>query len=314
MKKTLLFAVAASMLFATSCKETLLPIVTEGDANATDTTYTENVEDAQSKRIYIEELTGVTCVNCPDGAAQLHTLSTVDFPDELSIIAFHAGASFTDPMPENKYDFRTSDGDQIWQNVWKIGDAKPCAVIDRVSGLTPPSSSTENPIYNKGKGTWKPAILKDKELYPNTPVNVYITSGFNSEKNRYDITVKVKYTSTVNYGNALHIFLAQDSIVDAQLFPGQGHNVDTAYVFNHVFRKAITNAVTGNVILPDMPTKSPGRVYEYKTWIAIDPNDNIQKNWVPEQMHVTAFVSAVPTSENSNDIHVLQVQETKLKN
>ncbi|KAA5532352.1 Omp28-related outer membrane protein [Taibaiella lutea] len=314
MKKTLLYTAAASMLFAASCKETLQPIVVGSSSQDTFLTYTEPVEPAEARRIYIEELTGVTCVNCPAGAEELHTLSTVNYPNQLSIIAFHAGTSFTAPIGDitkqetSKQDFRTTDGDQIWQNVWGPGDAKPCTVIDRIKGLTTVNNDA-NRMYNNGKGTWEPAIEKDKTLYPATPVNMYITSTFNSEKSRYDIVVKVKYTEAVTKASALHVFLSQDSIVDAQLLPGE-HNVKNDYVFNHVFRKALTNAVTGKIILPDMATKNAGLVYEYRTSVTIDPNDAVQKYWNADQMHVTAFVAV---ADNSADIHVMQVKDTKLK-
>lgn len=310
MKNTLLYTAAAvSMLLSASCKETLQPIKVANDSNASDTSYTETVEAAQTRRIYIEELTGVTCVNCPAGAEELHTLSTVDYPGQLSIIAFHAGSSFTAPMSENVYDFRTSDGDLIWQNVWGPGDSKPSTVIDRIKALSTVNND-QNRMYNNGKGTWKPAIEKDKtQLYPTTPVNIYVTSTFNSENNRYDINVKVKYTEAVTKAHALHILLSQDSIVDAQLLPGE-HNIDEEYVFNHVFRKALTNAVTGKIILPDVTTKAAGLVYEYKTSIVIDPvKDASQKDWIAKDMHVTAFVSI---ANDPNDIHVLQVQDAKL--
>jgi hypothetical protein len=308
MKKTLLYSAAAFMLFAASCKETLQPIVVDSSSKDTFLTYTETVENAEARRIYVEELTGVTCVNCPAGAEELHELSTVDYKDQLSIIAFHAGTSFTAPMGENKYDFRTTDGNQIWQNVWGPGDAKPCTVIDRIKELSTINNDV-NRIYNNGKGTWKPAIEKDKTLYPTTPVNIYLTSAFNSEKSTYDIIVKVKYTSPVATAHALHVLLSQDGIVDAQLFPGE-HNIEEDYVFNHVFRKALTNPVTGKIILPDMATKNAGLVYEYRTSITIDPNDAIQKYWDASQMHVTAFVAV---ADNSADKHVMQVKDTKLK-
>lgn len=300
---------AASMLFAASCKETLNPIVSNDDPNASVSSHTEAVEAPEGRRIYVEELTGVTCVNCPAGAEELHKLSTEDFKDQLSIVAFHAGSSFTAPIGGmSNQDFRTKDGDLIWENVWGPGDAKPCAVIDRIKELSTINNDA-NRIYNTGKGTWKPAIEKDKTLYPNTPVNLYIESSFNTDSNRYDIVVTVKYTKAVTDVNALHIFLSQDSIIDVQKLTGQGEVYDTNYVFNHVFRDAITNPITGRIILPDMATKSPGLVYEYKTWITIDPNKAAQKDWDPKQMHVTAFVAV---ANNSADIHVLQVKETKL--
>ncbi|KAA5532351.1 Omp28-related outer membrane protein [Taibaiella lutea] len=309
MKKTLLYIGLASMLFA-SCKETLAPIgVTTDDGNSSDTSYYEAPDTmvVQQRRIYVEELTGAQCPNCPDGAEELHKLNTTTYPGELSIIAFHTAITGTFCIPidgVSKQDFRTDDGKRIFTEVWGTSEGKPSAIFDRA-----PLSVGSNPnkLYNEGKGGWSAAIIADKDKYKTTPVNIYLSSTFNSEKNRYDIVAKVKYTEAVTEQNALHIFLSQDSIIDAQLFPG-GHNVDTNYVFNHVFRKALTDPVKGKLI---SSTKSAGWVYEYKTSIVIDPaSDASQKYWVAKDMHVTAFVAV---ADNSADIHVMQVQDAKLK-
>lgn len=303
MKKTLLYAAAASMLFAVSCKETLDPIIIDtGNASDTSYTYVESVTDKQTKRILIEELTGVKCVNCPGGAVELERLKTV-YPDKLSIISLHNGTQFTTPIKDvSTQDFRTNDGDKIY-TVWGPGEAKPCSVVDRLKlGLT-----GTNRIYVAGASAWQTAIETDISMHPTSPVNLTIESKYDSEKDQYNITATVKYTEAVSSANALQIFVSEDNIIDAQEYPDStAHHYD----FHHVFRKAVTTPEIGKYILDEMTTKEAGRVWVFKTSFKIDPTDEKQKFWKPENMHVTAFVSI---AKNADDKRVLQVQETSLK-
>jgi hypothetical protein len=141
MKKTLLYPVAAFMFLAASCKETLAPIgIKTNDNNSSDTSYYEAPDTviAQQRRIYIEELTGAQCPNCPAGAEELHKLSTTTYPGELSIIAFHTAitGNFCVPITGvSKQDFRSDDGKRIFTDVWAISEGKPAAIFDRIHFL-----------------------------------------------------------------------------------------------------------------------------------------------------------------------------------
>jgi hypothetical protein len=138
-------------------------------------------------------------------------------------------------------------------------------------------------------------------------VNVYVTSTYDQGNDQYNIVATLKFTSTVTDTVALNIYVSEDSIIDAQeLTP---IDIDTAYVFNRVFRKSVTPPATGQIL---NLTTNAGLVYIYKTSLKIDKTNGKQAFWKPENMKVTAFVSVVPTAKNNNDKHVMQVQETKL--
>ena len=66
------------------------------------------------KKVLIEEFTGVRCVNCPQGSAEIENLLSIH-GDKLVAISIHAGF-FAPPYPESLYDLRTPDGDK------KIGE------------------------------------------------------------------------------------------------------------------------------------------------------------------------------------------------
>jgi hypothetical protein len=301
MKKTFLYTASALLLFAASCKEHGVPISMEDAAPAEDTTYVGPVEAPQSKRILIEELSGVTCVNCPQGAEKLHELDAAN-PGLLSIVTIHTGV-FTDPITgKSKQSFQTDDGITLRQLVWGEQGGKPTAAFDRL-----PIGNMTNKYFVDGYSDWGSKINQAKTMHPTSPIKLAVTSKYNESKGQYDIEVTIKYTEAVTAQNALHIFLTENKIIDVQELSAS--NYDMEYEFNHVFRKAITPAATGKIFLADKETKVAGTVYIYRTALKIDTSDPKQKFWThPENMKVTAFVSNIA----NDDKRVIQVQETKL--
>lgn len=295
MKKTFIYSAVAFVLFATSCKENVVPIDLTNGPDDWDSTYVDAIEPAEPRRLLIEELSGVTCPNCPQGAEELETLSKQN-PNQLSIVTIHTGA-LTDPIPESKQNFQTADGRILREQVWYGQGNKPTAIFDRLF-----LGSQTNKYFLDGYTGWANAIIQDKAAHPTTPVNITVNSTYN-DKGWYDIEVTVKYTSTVTAKNALHIFLTESKIIDAQEYSKT--NIDEEYEFNHVFRKAITPAATGKNITA---SKAAGSVFLYRTSLKIDPSDASQKFWKPENMTVVAFV----TDMDAADKHVIHVKEVKL--
>lgn len=301
MKKTLIGAASAFLLFAASCKEHGVPIsLTEEQSQ--DSTYVGTAEDPQAKRVLIEELSGVTCVNCPQGADQLEQMMTQN-PGAMSVVTIHAG-TLTSPIKNvSKQNFQTKDGNELLQSAWGGEEgAKPAAVFDRLK-----IGNSGYDYFVSGYLSWPSKLTQAKNQYPTSPVKLSITSKYNETKGQYDIEAVVKYTAAVTDQQALHIFLTEDKIIDAQELSST--NIKEDYEFNHVFRKAITPAVTGKPFLTSLEGgKEAGRVYIYRTALKIDKTDEKQKFWVPENMKLTVFV----TNVNPSDNRVVQVQEAKL--
>jgi hypothetical protein len=133
------------------------------------------------------------------------------------------------------------------------------------------------------------------ELAETTPVNIYISSVYNTtgSTRQISITVSLHYTAAQTDTDKLSIFLTEDSIITAQLL-ASGQD-DTFYVHNHIMRAAVTNPLgivigqynaTGN-ILTSIPSFVAGRVENYTYSYTIPPQDSI---WNPAHMNVVAFV------------------------
>ncbi|PSK90297.1 Omp28-related outer membrane protein [Taibaiella chishuiensis] len=298
MKKKFIGFAAFVALFAASCKEHGVSI--DGNESlAEDTTYVSGtVEQAETKNFLTEEMSGVRCGNCPEGAIFLEELNEAN-GNRFRVVAIHQG-SLTNPIkdrvPNSIQDFTTEDGRKILQLIFGEQGNKPCVSFDRW-----PIGNGTNKYLVDGASNWPPKIAEMKGKRDKTPVNLKVESKFNAEKDQYDITVTLHYTQAVTGDNKLFIYLTENNIKDAFV------EADTLITYNHVFRKAVT-AADGKLILNTV-TKEPGRVYIYRAALKIDKTDAKQAFWNPDNIKVVAFVS----NGTADDKSVLQVQETSLK-
>ncbi len=281
-----------------SCKE--YGVTIDNNENLSeDTTYvSQTAEQAEPKNFLVEELNGVKCGACPEGAAFLEQLNGEN-EHRFRIIAFHQG-TLTDMIktrePKSIQEFSTDDGKKVLSMIFGEQGSKPTACFDRW-----PKGTGTNKYLADGANQWAPRIAEMRKRRDKTPVNLKVASKFNTEKDQYDITVTLNYTQAVANENKLFIYLTENNIKDAFLYS------DTLITYNHVFRKAVTSP-DGRSILANVK-KEPGRVYIYRAVLKIDKTDAKQKFWVPENMKVVAFVS----NPGPDDKSVLQVQETNLK-
>jgi hypothetical protein len=297
MKKILLVAGSAIILSGiNACKEVgpsidLTPVVvdTSFHERAFDTTYTEAVPSADPKKVLVEEYTGVQCTNCPDGAEILKTYEE-SHPTSIVIAGLHAG-SLTDPVEgESKYDFRNGDVLNMINSYFGENPPKPAAAIDRVK--------QGGEYFITARVAWASYIDQRVALTP--PVNIDLSSKYDSAHNKVVIKVKIIYTASVNVKQHLSVWLLEDNLVDVQLYPD--HH-DPNYVHNHVFRDFITPTI-GASILDTVDTKSPGRVYE-RTFIYTPK----KAEWNLNNCRIVAFVH----NSESGDKAVAQVAEVKVK-
>ena len=298
MKKKIITIAALAAISASSCKEHGVSI--NSDNLAEDTTYVAALEQAEQKNFLMEELSGVRCPNCPEGAVKMEELNKQN-DHRLKIVTVHFGhlaVPITHREPKSEQDLRSDHGTKAVRMVFAEEGSMPCTATDRWQG----DGNEGNKFFVSGSGNWANAIAKMKAKSNTTPVNVKITSEFNTGKNQYDITVTLHYTKAVTGTNVLSIFITENNIKEAFVYS------DTLITYDHVMRKALT-APEGRVILDKFPTKEAGRVYIYRTALTIDSSDPIARKWEPDNMKVLAFVSAA----EPDDKHVYQVQEIDLK-
>lgn len=300
MKKMIISIAALAAISASSCKEHGVSI-NGNESLAEDTTYlSPTVEQAEQKNFLMEELSGVRCPNCPEGAVKMEELNKQN-DHRLKIVTVHFGhlaIPITHREPKSEQDLRSDHGTKAVKMIFSEQGSMPCTATDRWQG----DGNEGNKFFVSGSGNWANAIAKMKTKSNTTPINIKVTSEFNAGKNQYDITVTLHYTQAVTGTNMLSVFITENNIKEAFAYS------DTLITYDHVMRKALT-APEGRGILDKFPTKEAGRTYIYRTALTIDASDPIESKWEPANMKVLAFVSAA----EPDDKHVYQVQEIDLK-
>lgn len=304
MKKGLFVAGSAMLFLLNACTEIgpaidLTPKNTDTSfkERAFDTTYTEAAPTPQAKKILIEEYTGVQCPNCPAGTTILKNYDAAH-PDKIVIVALHSG-SLTDKIPnKSKYYFANNDVQNMINNY--LGgnvNAKPAASVDRLQ--------QGSGIFMVNKNQWTTVI--DQRSTATSPVNLSVTSRYDSAYKKVVVRVKVVYNTQVTKKQNLSVWLLENKIIDAQY---DGTITIDAYEHNHVFRDFITPVGIGTSILDSIAVKQPGLVYE--TQLIYEPkfftNAALDK-WNLDNCHIVAVVH----NDEQGDKEVAQVVEVPLK-
>jgi len=279
-----------SVLFAfTSCKEIGPNIDLGGQGRQEgliDTTYVlTTVEAPQTKKILLEDFTGVRCKNCPLGAAQAASLLAT-YPDKLIVVGQHSRFLAT-PYDGNP-DLRAPESQELEDMLAPVL-GKPSAAIDR--RLFPGQSAILQPTIN----TW--ANLVSQQLSATTPVNLYIETAWDVTNRNLKVTVTLHYTGTETGDNRLSVMLVEESVTAAQLQPDD--EVDNDYVQKHVMRTMLTR-FNGELLTAE---RTPGTVI-IKEFLLED----IDAEWNADELTVVALVA-----RSGGSFEVLQVDREAVK-
>ena len=260
------------LIFFSACKEKPVEIPPLGP------------KDTGERKVLVEEFTGVQCVNCPDGSAEIEGLKSI-YGENLISVSIHSGY-FSTPYPENQYDFRTEDGDALTQF---LGEAQswPSAIIDR--------KDFENNGSLQESLPWAGLIAQELDITPK--LSISLENTFDAGSRNADIKVTILPYENINQGTKLTVLITESEIEDTQL-TDEGKKTD--YHHKHVLHDIISG-VQGD----DIGNLTTGSTIE-KTFHYTLPEANTAGPWVPEHCHIVAFVTLTDTKE------VLQVEEKGL--
>lgn len=207
-------------MFFFSCKEEPIYIPPLGQNNPIKTT--------KPHRVLVEEFTGVRCVNCPDGAAEIENLRS-KYKENLVSVSIHAG-DFAKKLSASKYDFKIADGVSLL-NFLGSPEGYPSAVINRKP------YGTNNTLNVVGLAKWA-GIVKDESTI-NPDADLTATIDYNNSSRLLKATLNIEPLVNMSGEYHLTVFLTESNIVDAQTVPVVG--VKTDYVHKHVLRASLTN-------------------------------------------------------------------------
>jgi hypothetical protein len=292
-RNTILFAALCAALLFTRCSKELDPIglVLKDPVAFKDTTYDlATMPPPQDKAVFIEEMTGVKCTNCPNGAAIIKTMQN-QFPGRILVAKLHSNF-LADPIKATDPDFRCADAETIDVGFGSSGN-KPNALVDRTINTLDPGNNQ----YYANKGKWNQAITT--QLGKATPVNIDLLSSLNAANDTVRLKSVFTFTQAQSDPLAFSIYLLEDDIEATQDSFFNGVFEIEGYIHEEVLRASITAPITGTS-LPPAPYPA-GRVYERSLEFAI-PNNVINK----------AHIRAVVFVHGTNKGEVLQAKSVKL--
>lgn len=281
------FAIAL-LILAVSCQE-IGPNIDLGgpgrDAALADTTYVVTaIEAPQTKKVLLEDFTGVRCKNCPLGAAQAASLLAL-YPDRLVVIGQHS--QFLAQPYDGDPDLRTEEAQDLETMLAPVL-GKPSGAIDR--RIFPGESVILHASVNK----W--ANLTAQALTATTPVNLYIEKEWDAANRNLKVTITAHYTGAESGENRLSVFLLEDNVVAAQLQPDD--EVDNDYVQKHVMRTMLTR-FNGELLIGD---KVPGKVF-VKGFLL----EGVDAEFNADELEIVATVS-----RSAGSFQILQVANVKV--
>lgn len=239
--------------------------------------------------ILLEEFTGVRCVTCPQGAAEIANLKSF-YGKNLIPVAIHAGF-FAVKYPGSRFDLKTTNGQSL-HDWFGAPDGYPSAVINRQvfageSGL------------HLGRNQWANYIAQQLQVIPK--VKLSMSARFEESSRRLEVTVDVEAQEDINKDMRLSVLIKEDNIVDVQADVNAPGGLVPQYNHKYVLRDMLTN-FDGNFLTNRMRFKekvSQTLVYQ----VPVEENGW----WKVEDMQIVAFVTEQTSNKPGEVLNALEI-------
>lgn len=238
--------------------------------------------------VFIEELTGVRCPNCPSGAEKLEALR-LRYPLNIVTVGVH-GDFLAEPLSESLYDFRNEDAKALEKKLKWFG--KPAAVFNRVTFEDAEIQGIDDIEQ------WQKYL--ERLLQEPHEIELDITSTYDASTGQASFTLTADPLITETNDYRVVVMLTEGEIEDAQ--ENQGVIIEE-YEHNHVLRKIVTD-IDGETIATSITAGQ-----SISKTINVDLPEVLDGRWNSEHIEVVAFISKVINNTNI----VMQGAEVKLK-
>ncbi|MDD4150793.1 MAG: Omp28-related outer membrane protein [Bacteroidales bacterium] len=220
----------------------------------------------QKKAVVLEEFTGMNCPACPSGHSIAEGIVTNN-PGKTFIINIHTGGYAAPDVGQP--DYRTSFGNALEGQV-NLG-GYPSATINRHLF----EDLTENEGTALSRANWAQAA--ERIFAQASPVNVGLSTSYNSETRVVSINVDAYYVEGLPFGvesNFIQVAILENNIIGPQA--GASNN----YNHKHMLRHLVTGQ-WGDEIEGIEQGSLINRTYTY----------TLNDNFVPENCEVVAFIT-----------------------
>lgn len=245
---------------------------------------TEPFQDPIVRKLFIEEMTGHKCGNCPEVGELIHQLKTSTFMDQLVVTTIHAGALST-PSSASKYttDFRTTEGNELYQSLNPF-DVVPLGMVNRKDKIT-------------GAGAYQSKIEQALAEAPEAGIRVF--NCFDADSLKLTSVIDIKYLVEGGDNEHLAVYLIEDKVIDWQKDYRLNDPDIPQYTHHDVLRDAI-NGVWGVPVSDEAITADSRHTKTYTF--------TLNENWNSVNCKVVAFVFDNESKE------IRQVEEAPVVN
>lgn len=288
---------SALFLGLVSCEEENHGIIFDEPAPVLkDTNYiTTSVPASPFKKVLLEDLTGVRCVNCPQAAEKAHELS-LKYKDTLVVMGVYLTAQPQFTAPWQGFERLSTAVAQEIANAVGNPQGLPSGYIDRYKFGGSVAAFNTN--------LWEGYI---KQRMGVSPVKIDLDFA-NAADNKRIIKTKITYTQDVSQQHKLALYIIENDIISKQstipgdsIWNGVGYQKVTSgyiedYSHQHVLRTAVTLPL-GELLTAPLVA---GRVFEKERefeWPAA---------WKQNKCYLIAVII------NAQDESVVQVEKIKL--
>ncbi len=278
-------------LFAACCTKEAIPngLVLSNAVIDVDTNYIlPAIPATEQKRVFVEEFTGVACVNCPGGAAIIKAAQLAN-PNKILVAKVHSDFLAT-PLEAGDPDFRCDDAQALDVDIAKLAP-KPSASFDRVL-------NTGNASYVFSLGFWNTQISNRLALA--TPLNLGLSIlNYDAVSKEVKLKTQASFTSALNDNINYHIYVLENDVEAAQ--DSNSGIVLTNYVHEEILRDIITPVGSGSPWLQNVTKIAGLEAVKISTFIL--PNNVIN----PANCYILVAIQNDVTKE------MIQVSEVKLQ-
>ncbi|GLR17765.1 Omp28-related outer membrane protein [Portibacter lacus] len=228
-------------------------------------------EAIESDRVVLlEEMTGVSCPNCPKGTAEVEAIKE-RYGDLVIPVGIH-GFFLSWPTKESKFDFRNDFAKQLEMTL-APGTSKPAALINRAV------PEGESSAVVQSADLWN-GYVEDQLMIP--PL-VTIALDLEYENRNLTVNAGVVGLTEINGAIKISVMILENNIIDAQ---EDLNEVIEEFHHNHVLRTMLT-PFDGETLATSLGlSEVVNKVYNFTL-----PEDEFL--WKEEDIEVVVFVHKV---------------------
>lgn len=228
MKQLRYLAIAAFVLMFVSCEEEP-PILRKTEKPLLDTTYLMTAPSAQPKRVWLADITGVKCTNCPEAAEIAHQIYKEN-PNRVELLALYPTFFPSLTGPWEGYDTL------VLQEANEIIAGEPVGI---------PRGLVDNIVYNGNRFidrfSWRSVV--DDRFQLTTPINLDLQTSWSNSEDQGRIELTATANQSFNKPVLFNMAIVEDGIIGKQSDGREPSGYIKDYEFNHVFRKSITSPI-----------------------------------------------------------------------